>query len=165
MGCKWGNEVAVPVSARGTILGYNRSRNKKPDKKKGRKMRGLGVRSPLRTEGAAWARAPGQCHRDRNVRNQIVSALFCHPITPNLAHLSRGPGHCTRVDARAPHSGAPVVSVQEWQVRGYGVHPSFLFPPSPNRKKEKKSPHENQPPPLVQPPPLTRTKTLVTCPW
>jgi hypothetical protein len=51
-GCNWGNAVAIPVSARGTIPGFDRSRNKKPGKRRG-KMRELGVRSPLRTEGAA----------------------------------------------------------------------------------------------------------------
>jgi hypothetical protein len=82
--------MAIPVSARGTILGFDRSRNKKPGKRRG-EMRELGVRSPLRTEGAAWARAPGQRHRDRNVRNQILSvkgvpARCCRPLTPDLAH-------------------------------------------------------------------------------
>lgn len=38
-GCNWGNAVAIPVSARGTIPGFDRSRNKKPGKRRGKNAR------------------------------------------------------------------------------------------------------------------------------
>jgi len=133
-------------------------------------MRGLGVRSPLRTEGTACACAPGQRHRDRNVRNQILSVKGVRPFLPSpdprSGALSRGPGHEARVHARAPRSSTPrVVGSGAAGTRVWSASLLLLPPSIPNRKKEKKSPHESQPPPLVPPPTFTRTNPIVTCPW
>ena len=38
-GCNCGNAVPFPISARGTISGFDRSRNKKPDKRRGKNAR------------------------------------------------------------------------------------------------------------------------------
>jgi hypothetical protein len=132
-------------------------------------MRELGVRSPLRAEGAVWARAPGQCHRDRNVRNQILSVkgvpTRCRPLTPDLAQLSRGPGHCSSCPFTCstqrfrPWCRFRSAGTRVWSP----ISPPSSSPPSPNRNKEKMSPHECHHRQCQ--PPFMRTDPIVTCPW
>jgi hypothetical protein len=71
------NEVPVPVvsAAQHPALAAAGTRSRE----EGEKMRELGVRNSLRTEGAAWARAPGQRHRDRNVTSDFLSVK---PVAP-----------------------------------------------------------------------------------
>ena len=94
---RWGTEA---VSARVAQYPALTAAGTRSQAKEGEKMRVLGARSQLRTERAAWAPAPGQSLRDRNVvsisqgRHQPVVA---RPLTPDLAQLSRGPGHCKLV--------------------------------------------------------------------
>lgn len=56
-GCNWGNAVAIPVSARGTIPGFDRSRNQEARQKKGENAR------TGRPELAAYGRPPEPAHR------------------------------------------------------------------------------------------------------
>ena len=74
---------------------FDRSRNRSREEKK---ICELGGRNPLCTERAAWARRAGRTPPKRKIRFYLSSgaAVSPRPLSPNLAHSSRGPGGSVR---------------------------------------------------------------------
>ena len=116
-------------------------------------MRELGVRNSLRTEGAAWARAPGQRHRDQNVTSDIS-------YLSNAGH-SPDPKSGAIVTGYQRRSSCPCTCSSQRHTRAVGArsgrYEGMVPPPPLPQQKKKKSP-------LVQPPP-PRANAIATGPW
>jgi hypothetical protein len=124
-------------------------------REEGEKMRELGVRNSLHTEGAAWARAPGQRHRDRNVTSDIFLSVK-PPSQPNPPDPRSG----AIVTGYQRRSSCPCTCSPQRHTRAVGArsgrYEGMVPPPSlPQQKKRSRHQcnHHHQEPMQLQPAP------------